>query len=206
MQRKLQWQQNLCKTCRPFVLEVNHYLSLGYFSLKHRPLYPLYCVFLAKSHADYSGCAGGTIREHSSACSQTGGLLAVHQLCQPRGHSTGTLPTQYNGSASGELSIFRMQCWKKWQMLNVFAFFFLFFSRTCSLSTRGTTSCTSKWSFVLLPSSVPVPMKWGFSPAWWPRKSSSLIRMVHKNRLWLKPPLNPQSPLRTLLIIYWWLM
>lgn len=49
-------------------------------------------------------------------------------------------------------------------------------------------------------------MKWGFSLAWEPRKNSSLPRMLLKSRLRLKPLLNHRSPLKTLHIIWWWLM
>lgn len=73
--------------------------------------------------------------------------------------------------------------------------------RTCSSSTPGTTFCISKWSFVLLLSSGPVPTKWDFSLAWLPRKKSSLIQMHHQNRSWTRPRLlNYQTYLKTLLI------
>lgn len=73
--------------------------------------------------------------------------------------------------------------------------------RTCSSSTPGTTFCISKWSFVLLLSSGPVPTKWDFSLAWLPRKKSSLIQMQHQNRSWTRPRLlNYQTDLKTLLI------
>lgn len=71
--------------------------------------------------------------------------------------------------------------------------------RTCSLSTTGTTSCTFKWSFVLLPSFGHVPMKWDFSLTSVPRINLSFLLTHLKSRIQVSPqPLSLQSPLKTL--------
>lgn len=155
----------------------------------------VFLLHLAISYADHFGCAGGTFGEHAAAHSQTSGLPALHQLRQPCSHSAGTLQTQYNGPAFGEANPhFSMYAVVPQGPHRTF--------RIRSSSTRGTTSCISKWSSAWQPSWGPVLTKWDFNQGSFPKTTSSLLRTCRRSRLWRRS----KAPKTILHITYWWLM